>query len=159
ALEKKLTTFGARLLTKVGVVSNPTMSEDQCRATLHKAPPRRTVPSGTNPLRIAHFVTALNSGGAERQACYAAIGQKTQGHDSRVLTRLALVGADAHYLPLLGQHGIPARFIGSRWDHRFRDAWRHRGPDPTAFRAMPPELASMVLDLLGELLVNPVDVL
>src|SRR5206468_5817209 len=89
----------------------------------------------------AHFVTALNSGGAERQACYAAIGQHAQGHEVRVLTRLALVGADAHYLPLLSDHGVGARFIGSRWDAGFLDAWRQRGPSAAAFRAMPPELA------------------
>src|SRR5262249_4018017 len=104
ALAKKLTTFGARLLTKVCMVPNATMSEEQCRATLHRAAPRRMVPSGTDRLRIAHFVTALNSGGAERQACYAAIGQKAQDHRARVLTRLALVGADAHYVPFLDRH-------------------------------------------------------
>ena len=68
------------------------MTAEQCRAMQTLAAPRRIVPAGMQPLRIAHFVTALNSGGAERQACYAAIGQQAQGHNVRVLTRLALVG-------------------------------------------------------------------
>src|SRR5262249_23296457 len=96
-----------------------------------------------------------------RQACYATIGQQAQGHQAHVLTRLALIGADAHYLPLLGEHGIGAHFIGSRWNARFLTAWRATVAPKTAkaLATMPPELAGMVLDLLGELLVNPVDVL
>jgi glycosyltransferase involved in cell wall biosynthesis len=158
ALAKKIATWGSKLLRELGVTSS-TMIEAQCQAALRYSAPRRNVPVGSHPLRIAHFVTALNSGGAERQACYAAIGQQAQGHDARVLTRLALVGADAHYVPLLSEGGVSARFIGSRWDAAFLDAWRKRGPSAAAFRVMPPELAGMVLDLLGELLAHPVDVL
>jgi hypothetical protein len=115
--------------------------------------------TATSPLRIAHFVTALNSGGAERQACYAAIEQRQQGHEVRLLTRLAIVGEDACYLPLLETHGVPARFMGSLWHSGFLDAWRQGGRYRAALRRLPAELAAMVLDLLGELLVQPVDVL
>jgi glycosyltransferase involved in cell wall biosynthesis len=159
ALAKKVKTWGSQVLRNLGIGPNVTMTEEQCRAALSHARPRRVIPSYQHPLRIAHFVTALNSGGAERQACYAAIGQQRAGHNARLLTRLALVGADAHYLPLLGEHGVSARFIGSRWDDQFLDAWRRRGPSAEAFRAMPHELAAMVLDLLGEMLAHPVDVL
>lgn len=158
ALAKKITTLGARVLRDLGLASHATMTEAQCLEVLRHAPPRRAVPN-PHSLRIAHFVTALNSGGAERQACYAAIGQRQQGHAVRVLTRLALVGADAHYLPMLREHGVAARFIGSRWDAHFPQAWKEHGPGAAAFRAMPFELAGMVLDLLGELLTHPVDVL
>jgi glycosyltransferase involved in cell wall biosynthesis len=160
AVSKKLATFGSRVLRELGLTAE-TMSEAQCRAVLAHATPRWIVTADQRPLRIAHFVTALNSGGAERQACYAALGQREQGHEVRVLTRLALVGPDAHYLPMLAERGVAARFIGSRWDERFVDAW-HRNAKPgaaRALRAMPPELAGMVFDLLGELLANPVDVL
>jgi glycosyltransferase involved in cell wall biosynthesis len=159
ALAKKVTTFGTRLLRDVGLASNASMTEAQCREVLRHAPPRRVLAPGQHTLRIAHFVTALNSGGAERQACYAAIGQRHQGHAVRVLTRLALVGADAHYLPLLREHGVAARFIGSHWDARFLETWKENGPSAAALRAMPVELAGIVLDLLGELLTHPVDVL
>jgi glycosyltransferase involved in cell wall biosynthesis len=159
ALRKKAASLGAALLRRAGLAAKETMTEAQCRAALEHAWPRRTVDPQIERLRIAHFVTALNSGGAERQACYAAIGQHAQGHSARVLTRLALVGADAHYLPLLRAHGISARFIGSRWDARFVDLWQRGKQLHGAFRDMPYELAGMVLDLLGELLAEPVDVL
>jgi glycosyltransferase involved in cell wall biosynthesis len=161
ALVKKLTTFGTKLLRELGLGSTGSMTEARCRTTLRRAAPRRMIPADTHPLRVAHFVTALNSGGAERQACYAAIGQQAQGHQVRVLTRLALVGADAHYLPLLAKHDITARFIASHWEARFLKAWSENGGPRMvkALAALPPELAGMVLDLLGELLANPVDVL
>jgi glycosyltransferase involved in cell wall biosynthesis len=161
ALAKKLTTFATKALREFGLGNDGSMTEAQSRTTLRHAAPRQAIPAGVHPLRIAHFVTALNSGGAERQACYAAIGQHAQGHHARVLTRLALVGADSHYLPMLTEHGIEARFIGSRWDARFLRAWRETaGPRIVkALAALPPELAGMVLDLLGELLADPVDVL
>ena len=161
AVAKRLTTFTAKVLREFGLGAHATMTEVQCRSTLRHAAPRRTLPAETHTLRIAHFVTALNSGGAERQACYAALGQQAQGHETRVLTRLALVGADAHYLPLLAERGVLARFIGSRWDARFLKAW-HENAGPGMAKALatfPPELAGMVIDLLGELLANPVEVL
>jgi glycosyltransferase involved in cell wall biosynthesis len=161
ALVKKLTTFAAKVLREIGLGTDASMTESQCRATLRYAAPRRVTPATTHVLRIAHFVTALNSGGAERQACYAAIGQQAQGHETRILTRLALVGADAHYLPLLTDQGIAGRYVGSRWDARFLKAWHENGGPRMvkALTALPTELGGMVLDLLGELLANPVDVL
>src|SRR5262249_20218998 len=110
-------------------------------------------------LRIAHFVTSLNSGGAERQACNAAVEQRRRGHDVRVLVRQALVGDDGHYHFLLAPHGVPARCIGERWHDALPAARRRRGLRPDLFRRMPPALAALVADLLGELLTDPVDVL
>ncbi|HMF15530.1 MAG TPA: glycosyltransferase, partial [Gemmataceae bacterium] len=160
AFSKRLASLGARVLGEFGIRAGR-MSEKHCRAVLAHAPPRRILRTDFHPLRIAHFVTALNSGGAERQACYAALGQQAHGHEVCVLTRLALVGADAHYLPLLAERGVAARFIGSCWDARFPDAWRRKAGPRLArlIRTMPHELAGMVLDLLGDLLANPVDVL
>lgn len=134
------------------------MSEGACRAILRQSPPRRRVDADA-PLRIAHFVTSLASGGAERQVCIAAALQKRQGHDVRVLTRLGIVGEHAHYRFLLHPHDVTARLIGSEWDERFPEAWRRSGLQRRLFRGMPPDLARQVMDLAGELLSDPVDVL
>ena len=52
------------------------MTIEQCRAVLAFARPRQRPPQAAGRLRIAQFVTSLNSGGAERQGCYAALLQK-----------------------------------------------------------------------------------
>jgi glycosyltransferase involved in cell wall biosynthesis len=167
AVWKQVASWRDRLLRGLGLAADDRMTVDQCRAVLAQARPR--VPAADvvgRSLRIAHFVTALNSGGAERQACYAAIGQCQHGHEVRLLTRLALVGEDAHYLPLLRSHGITARFIGSRWDAEFLNAWHAQNGHANrsagfliALRKLPSELGGMVVDLLGELVARPVDVL
>src|SRR5262249_28858207 len=145
ALWKKLGSWQRRLLGGLGLDTDGRMTVEQCRTILAHARPRAATPDvRERSLRIAHFVTALNSGGAERQACYAALGQHQHGHDVRLLTRLALVGEDAHYLPLLQAQGVLARFIGSRWDAGFREAWQRHGLSAAAFRALPAELAGMV---------------
>jgi glycosyltransferase involved in cell wall biosynthesis len=157
ALRRKAASFGKRILTKFGV-SDGVMTEAQCRAILAQAPPRRRA-DPDRPLRIVHFICSLNSGGAERQVCYAAVAQKQDGHDVRLLMRQAAVGDDAHYRYLLEPHGIPAERIGARWDDSFPDAWRRSGLRPEVFRLFPRELGVMVADLLGDLLTRPVDVL
>jgi glycosyltransferase involved in cell wall biosynthesis len=157
ALRCKAASFGKKILTKLGV-SEGLMTEARCRAILAQAPPRRFVDLD-RPLRIAHFICSLNSGGAERQVCYAAVAQKQDGHDVRLLMRQAAVGDDAHYRYLIEPHGIPAERIGARWDESFPRAWRRSGLRPELFRLFPRELRVMVVDLLGELLTRPVDVL
>jgi glycosyltransferase involved in cell wall biosynthesis len=148
----------ASLGKKMRGASEGEMTEEQCRAILGQAPPRRLADPG-RPLRIAHFVNSLNSGGAERQVCYAAVAQKQDGHDVRLLLRQAAVGDDAHYRYLLEPHCIAARRIGARWDESFPDAWKRSGLRPELLRQFPRELREMVVDLLGELLARPVDVL
>jgi glycosyltransferase involved in cell wall biosynthesis len=157
---RKMATLGGRALRTFGLGPEGAITEASCRDVLAHAPPRARPPRGeARPLRIAHFVTSLNSGGAERQVCYAAAEQRRRGHDVRVLVRQALVGDDDHYRFLLTPHGIPARCIGERWHDAFPGAWRARGLPPALFGRLPPELAGLVADLLGELLTDPVDVL
>jgi glycosyltransferase involved in cell wall biosynthesis len=156
---RKMATLGGKALRTFGLGADGGMTEEDCRAVLAHAPPRARSPGDGAPLRIAHFVTSLNSGGAERQACLAAVEQSRRGHDVRVLVRQALVGDDDHYRFLLTPHGIPARCIGERWHAGFPDAWRRRGLPAALLERLPPELAGLVADLLGELLTDPVDVL
>jgi glycosyltransferase involved in cell wall biosynthesis len=162
ALRRKAASVGRRVLATFGASPRDSMTEAECRAVLAQAPPRRavvTTPGTDRPLRIAHFVNSLNSGGAERQTCYAAIAQKQDGHDVRLLLRQAAVGDDAHFRYLLSPHGIPAERIGARWQESFPTSWRQNGLSADLLRRFPRELAVMVTDLLGELLTKPVDVL
>jgi glycosyltransferase involved in cell wall biosynthesis len=158
ALARSARSLGRRLVGLPDAALSRPMTEQQCRTILRGASTRRPV-SGLRPLRIAHFVTSLSSGGAERQACTAAALQRRRGHDVRVLTRLGLVGEDAHYRFLLDPHGIPARCIGSRRNERFPQAWRASRLDFRLLQQMPADLARRVVDLAGELLTDPVDVL
>jgi len=158
ALRRKAAALGKNMLAKLHFASEGDMTEEQCRFILSQAPPRGQA-APDRPLRIAHFVNSLNSGGAERQVCYAAVAQKQAGHDVRLLLRQAAVGDDAHYRYLLEPHGIAAGRIGARWDETFPDAWRRGGLLPELFRHFPRELREMVADLLGELLTRPADVL
>jgi glycosyltransferase involved in cell wall biosynthesis len=136
-----------------------TMSVEQCKAVLQFAAPRQMPRSPSGPLRIAQFVTSLNSGGAERQGCYAALLQKQNGHDVRVLSRVALEGVEDHYRFLLAPEGVPVRAIGSRWHEPFLEKWRQRGLRSEPFLMLPPELRDFVIDLVAELILDPVDVL
>jgi glycosyltransferase involved in cell wall biosynthesis len=110
-------------------------------------------------VRVAHFVSSLNSGGAERQVCYAALLQRRRGTDVRVLSRAPLRGPEGHYRFLLEPEGVPVRAIGSRWDERFPDLWQRRGLRREPFLLVTPELRDSVIDLAAELLTDPVDVL
>lgn len=135
------------------------LSEAACREVLAAAPARRPAPLAGQPLRIAHFICSLNSGGAERQVCYAAVAQKRAGHKVRVLTRVPLQGEHAHYRYLLEPHGIAIRQIGSVWDDAFPGAWLKACVARDFQTRWPRDLALQVSDLLGELLLSPVDVL
>jgi glycosyltransferase involved in cell wall biosynthesis len=158
ALWRRAESVGKQIRARFGTAPDGEMTEEQCRAIVAEVPPRRAADPG-RPLRIAHFINSLNSGGAERQVCYAAVAQKEAGHDVRLVLRQAAVGDDAHFHYLLDPHGIPAGRIGARWDDDFPDAWRRSGLRPELLRRFPRELRAMVADLLGELLTRPVDVL
>jgi glycosyltransferase involved in cell wall biosynthesis len=158
ALRRKLEGLYAQAARRFAAQAPDAMTEEQCRAFLDRVPPALPAPSGGR-LRIAHHVTSLNSGGAERQACYAAIGQQRAGLDVRLLTRFAATGDEGHYRFLLEPHGVRTRAIGSRWHPAFAEAWRERGLDADLPRLLPPELRRVVADLVGELLTDAVDVL
>jgi glycosyltransferase involved in cell wall biosynthesis len=155
AARRKLESLGRRLITWLGV-SGDSLAEDACRHVLTLSPPARPSPDADRPLRIVYFANSLNSGGAERQLCYSAIGQRRRGHDVRVFVRQALVGADAHYLPLLREHDITVIRIGLRKRCQSRSLLLERLRTPLS--ALPGELRDVVADLAGELLADPADV-
>jgi glycosyltransferase involved in cell wall biosynthesis len=159
ALWRQMETWGAAVARGITGRAPDAMTEADCRAVLAQAPPLKPAPREDRPLRVAHFITSLNAGGAERQVCNAAISQKHHGLNVRVLSRFALVGDDAHYADLLAANGVPVRRAGARWSDALPDAWRRHGPAPALFRLLPPELRCLVADAVGELLTDPVDVL
>jgi glycosyltransferase involved in cell wall biosynthesis len=158
ALRRGMATIIGRTIRALGGRDPDAQNESQCRAILAQAPPRLlAIP--WHPLRVAHFVASLNSGGAERQACHAVILQQRDGLDVRLLTRRAVVDDDGHYRLLLRPSAVPVRRIGASWHPGFPESWRRRGLSPEPLRLLPPELRCMVADLMGELLTDPVDVL
>jgi glycosyltransferase involved in cell wall biosynthesis len=110
-------------------------------------------------LRIAHYITSLNSGGAERQVCNLALAQKQAGHDVRVLVEISPSGRHGHYTPLLEAGGIRPEPIGAVWSEHFPSAWQmHEGAE-SALALLPADLRDPVMDLASELIVRPADVL
>lgn len=124
--------------------------------------PAAAAPSGKQVRRIMHFVSSLDSGGAERQVVSLAIAQRHAGLDATVRTQTPLSGQHAHYAPLLAEAGVEARQAGAmdiaavdalteylRADERLRKL----------IRATPTCIRDGVLDVLAELLAHPPDVL
>lgn len=112
--------------------------------------------------RVMHFVSSLDSGGAERQVVHLAASQSRRGLDPVVRTQSPLSGHRAHYLPLLAARGVEARQAGSingslldELECRIRDA---RGL-VEALRRLPTSIRAGVLDIFGELMLDPPDVL
>lgn len=157
AFNRLLVNVPKKALERIGVRAAMTMTVGQCQNLIATAaPPRR---SRGGPLKIAQFICALNSGGAERQVCYAAIGQKSRGHDVRVFCRQSPVGVDGHYRSLLAPHEILVHRIGSRWNGDFIARCHERGLTAKSLASLPVDLRHTVADLLGELLAWQPDVL
>src|SRR5260370_19403467 len=155
-LRRKVTPIAAKAIRALGGRDPDAMTESQCRAILAQAPPRLHTPA-SRPLRVAHFVASLNSGGAERQACHAAVLQQRDSLNVRLLTRRAVADEDGHYRFLLRPNVVPVRRLGASLHPRFAEAWRRRGLSPGPFCLLSPELRCIVADLVGELLTDPVD--
>ncbi len=105
------------------------------------------------------YIGQLNSGGAERQLCNLALALRRRGDAVRVLTTYPLADENAHYLHLLREGGVPTSVAGLV--ERRGVAARLRALDigPDVVGALPEVLRSPVLDLCGELLADPPDVL
>lgn len=112
--------------------------------------------------RVMHFVSSLDSGGAERQVVHAAESQRRRGLDPLVRTQAALSGQRAHYLPLLREAGIEARQAGAidaEALERVADGARESPGLVQALRCLPHPVRDGVLDVLGELMLERPDVL
>jgi len=106
--------------------------------------------------RVLHFVSSLDSGGAERQAATLAIAQRDGALETHLRTQVPLAGGRAHYQPMLAAHGIEARQAGAL-DVASLDALVHRVRSQPhlrqALECVPAPIRSGVLDVFGELML------
>jgi len=119
--------------------------------------PLRTRPG--EPLDVLLYIGQLNSGGAERQLCNLAKGLREAGHRVRVLTTYAMADEDAHYCDHLERAGVGFHVAGSRADATGLRRVRELGVHPEIVGSLPEVIRGPVLDLAGELLADPPDVL
>lgn len=136
----------------------PSLTAAHCEAILSGLGVSPSPDSG-ELCRLTHFTSSLTSGGAERQVCNTAIKQKQAGFDVRVLLQEPPEGRKGHYLPLLHDAGIPVACAGLHWKKAFVPAWEQRRINLRALHRLPSDLVAGVVDLAGELLVRPTDVL
>jgi glycosyltransferase involved in cell wall biosynthesis len=105
------------------------------------------------------YIGQLNSGGAERQLCNLALALRRRGDAVRVLTTYPLADEDAHYLHLLRDGAVPVSVAGMVERRGVAARLRALELRPDLVGALPDVLRSPVLDLCGELLADPPDVL
>jgi glycosyltransferase involved in cell wall biosynthesis len=134
------------------------MTVESCRRFLKELDAPPPIITG-NLQRITHLIGSLGSGGAERQVCNTAVAQRQAGYDVRVIVQSPPLGRNAHYLPLLQEAGIPVDCCGEKWRDSFVAAWRGRRLNLGPLSVLPRGLRRFVLDLTGELLAQPTDVL
>ena len=110
-------------------------------------------------LTVLLYIGQLNSGGAERQCVNLAIGLARKGHRVRVLTTYPLDAENAHYCENLRRAGIRFGVAGGRSVPGVADKLRALEIHPDTAGALPEVIRNAVLDLAGELLAEPPDVL
>jgi glycosyltransferase involved in cell wall biosynthesis len=117
-----------------------------------------TFSDGMRSPRVLHFIGSLQPGGAERQLCNCAIGQKNLGMDVSVLLLRDSAGEHGHYENMLRSAGVRVKVAGKFFNPEFKIALA-RIPDALKLLTrIPPEFCPMVIDVFGELLVDPPDV-
>ena len=109
--------------------------------------------------RIVHLIGTLGPGGAERQLCNFVIAAKRLGHDVRVILMWHAEGDHAHYSQLLEDAGVDVSVAGATFDPEFPAAVRKVPGGLEAVTQVPQECWPVVVDVLGELLVDPPDIL
>lgn len=100
----------------------------------------------------------MNAGGAERQHGNLAVGLKERGHHVRILSALPLEGDAGHYRDQFRDRGITIEVAGSQPAPDV--CWRlAAAADPALVASLPATVRGGVLELAGELLRDPPDVL
>jgi glycosyltransferase involved in cell wall biosynthesis len=120
--------------------------------------PARERRPGSN-LNVVQYIGQLNSGGAEHQLCNLALALRKREHKVRVLTTYPLTDENAHYLHLLRAGDVAAECPG-RVEHATAvEQLTKLHIDSEVLGALPPVIRDPVLDLAGELLADPPDIL
>lgn len=110
-------------------------------------------------LTITLYIGQLNSGGAERQCVNLAIGLARRGHRVRVLTTYPMTDENAHYCDDLRRAGIRFGVAGARQHPGVLQKLRDLRISAHLMGGLPEVIRNPVLDLAGELLAEPPDVL
>jgi glycosyltransferase involved in cell wall biosynthesis len=120
---------------------------------------RRRLLRSREDLRIVQIIGSLSAGGAERQLCNFVRGAAERGWAMQVMTTNPLVEDHAHYLELLHQIGVFPTTAGTRFDPRFKAATRDCHEVIEIAAQLPNFFMPWTLDLLGEFLLDPPDIL
>ena len=109
--------------------------------------------------RITHLIGTLGAGGAERQLCNCVIGMRQRGYDARVILMLEPVGDNGHYYDFLVDAGVPVTVAGASFNPRFPQEVIKVPGGLQSVHQLPRQCRPVMLDVLGELLVDRPDVL
>lgn len=145
---------------RLGKMGKP-WSDAQAQPIVAALPARRKLMLGeTAPRsrRVGHFIRSWTFGGVERQLALLAGLQLQAGQQPQVLLQTAPPGWLDGRLPFLPQ-GLTARPIALHTEVELPERWQAAGLHDFPWHRLPTDLRQMVLDLTGELLLRPVDVL
>jgi glycosyltransferase involved in cell wall biosynthesis len=115
--------------------------------------------SHANLPRVVHLIGSLQAGGAERQVCNCAIQQKKNGFPVSILITNDLDKVGSHFLSVLNKVGVEVRVAGQKYDTLFNSCFAKRKSVKSLIPHIPMEFVPWVYDIMGELLVDPPDIL
>lgn len=133
-----------------------TWPDAEAEALFGQLPARPSGPTAIST--VGHFLRTWTFGGVERQVALLADLQQQAGPLPHVLLQTAPPAWADGRLPFLGK-SVAARPIATRTEPELAERWRTRGLDDFPWHRLSHDLRLMVLDLVGELLLRPVDVL
>ena len=140
---------------------DPSIPVDISRS-LHRSS-RAEKPTSTiaaeSKLHVWHCIGGLIPGGAERQLCNFVIGASQRGLNVRVLTLRESIGEDAHYLDLLHQAGISPFVAGAHFNSHIIQKLDSMPGTVELLNRLPEFFLPYTVDIVGELLVDPPDIL
>ncbi|GJM21727.1 MAG: hypothetical protein DHS20C15_16420 [Planctomycetota bacterium] len=126
---------------------------------LQRQTPRVPERSADGKLNVLLYIGQLNSGGAERQLVNLAKGLRAEGHAVRVLTTYPMADENAHYCTDLRRADVDHHVAGSHASPTAELALRRLNLHPEVVGSLPEVIRNPVIDLAGELLADPPDVL
>jgi glycosyltransferase involved in cell wall biosynthesis len=127
------------------------------RHAIRQQPGGSVEPFG-EPRRVTHYIGGLGAGGSERQLCNLVTASAARGIATRVLTAVDPVGANGHYAEQLHAAGVSVSRAGARCHPLLQQAVANL-PMLRLLDPCPPFLQPYMLDMLGEIMVNPPHVL
>jgi glycosyltransferase involved in cell wall biosynthesis len=120
---------------------------------------KKHLTKNTKPNHIVHLIGSLQAGGAERQMCNCVIGAHRLGYEVTVLLLFKPTGEHEHYSELLAKEGIKVRVAGEFFNPRFKSELKKIPGGEASLTVIPEEFCPFAIDVLGELLSDPPDVL